>query len=295
MSAVRLAVGTAVVMMTTVLVGCSDDPGDGPDGRDLDADVSVPGWPDQAEVAILSEDVGGGLPPPEPAPARFAEVPDFVLYGDGVAVWRQGGSFLTLTLDREGVQSVLGWATVAGLLEKGGADTGDPEVYDVPSARFELTTDDGSVTTILRAPGLDAADLGLSADAVAARALLAELDDRLRALPDFLGADRVVAPVGPLRAAGWEVLSRRTTTYPDLSGDEPTWPLDDPSVGCRTVTGDDQTRLESLVAAQETDPGSGRVWAFEGAAWVVFARPLLPGAPPGCAGRRTPSSAGGGG
>jgi hypothetical protein len=282
MCTVRLAVGTAVVMMATALGGCADDPGDGPGERDLDADVSVPGWPDQVDVAILTEDVGGGLPPPEPAPARFAAVPDFVLYGDGVAVWRQGGSFLTITLDREGVRSVLGWAAVAGLLDEGGADTGDPQVYDVPSARFDVRTDDGSVATILRAPGLDAGDLGLSPDESAARALLGELHDRLRSLPDFLGDDRVLAPVGPLRAAGWEVLSRRTTTYPDLSGDEPTWTLDDLSEGCRTVTGDDQTRLESLMAAQQTDPGFGSVWGFEGAAWVVFARPLLPGAPRGC-------------
>jgi hypothetical protein len=282
MSVVRLAVGTAVVLLTTALGGCSDDRGDGPDARDLDADVSVPGWPDRADVAILSQDVRGGLPPPEVAPDRFADVPDFVLFGDGVAVWRQGGSFLTVTLTQEGVRTVLGWAKAAGLLDEGGADTGDPEVYDLPDERFDVTTDDGSVTTTLRAPGLDPASLGLSAGEIAARALLSELDDRLRSLPDHLDADRVLGPVTPVRVPGWEVLSRRTTTYPDLAGDEPTWTLDDPRIGCRTITGADQARLESMLAAHETDPAFGRVWAFEDAAWVVFARPLLPGAPGGC-------------
>lgn len=283
MHPVRLAVGVAAVLMTAGLGGCTQDRGDETGERSLDAEVSVPGWPARAGAAILVEDVRGGLPPPEVAPARFADVPDFVLFGDGTVIWRRGGSFLTVTLDEQGVRTVLGWAANVGLLDEGGADMGEPEVYDLPSAIVDVTTEEGRVTTTVTAPGLDPGSLGLAPAEVTTRTLLSELDVRLRALPDHLAAARVVAPVAPLRVGGWELLSRRATTYPDLSGTEPTWTLDDPSVGCRTVTGAARVRLERLLAAQGADPGSGRVWAFEGAAWVVFARPLLPGAPEGCA------------
>ena len=265
--AARMLVGVTALVL---LAGCGDG---------LEERSSIT-WPVSASAAVVTVDSGGGLPPPDPAPSRFGEVPDFVLYGDGTGVWNADGDFRSARLDEEGVRTVLGWANEAGLLAPGGVDTGEPQVYDVGVTRYEVATDAGTVQTQVDAPGFEDEAVGLSIGEIEARARLEDFRQRLFDLPEALPEGRFLAPEGPFVAQGWELLTRPSTAYDRLTGDEPRWTFDDPSVvgRCRVVTGVDQARLEADIGAT----GEGRVWAVDGEPWLVVARPLLPGSAAPC-------------
>lgn len=251
--------------------------GTGDDGTDRDGPLR---WPREPSAEVLLVDSGGGLPPPEAAPERFGELPDFVIYGDGLVVWRTDGPFQSARLDTRGVRQVLGWADDAGLLAPGGVDAGEPQVYDVPGISYEVTTDSGTEKTRVIAPGFKGEDIGLTDEQIEARARLSQFHERIFSLPESMPEERFRAGPGRLDVSGWEVLSRPTKTYTKLSGDEPRWTFDDPGkVGrCRVVTGAAQRRFEALI----DNPGEGSVWEIGGEPWVVFARPLLRGAAEPC-------------
>ena len=264
-------------MSALVLAAC----GSGVEGGHDSFDVEGVTWPAEATAAVVAMDTGGGLPPPERVPARFAAVPEAVVYGDGTAVWQQEAGLRTARLDEDGVRTVLGWAGDADLLEPGGADTGHPEVFDVGTTRYDLTTDGGTVHTDVYAPGFENEGVGLSAAELATRARIEEFRQRLLDLGASLDAEHFMTPEGPLDVA-WEVVTRPATVIDQLTGDEPVWTLDDPAtVGrCRVVTGDDAAQVAEDVGAT----GEAQLWAVDGEPWVVVARPLLPGAAEPCPG-----------
>lgn len=249
------------------------------DGSGDDVDVGALTWPTDASTAVVAIDSGGGLPPLEQVPDRFAAVPDAVLYGDGTAVWFEQEAPRTLGLDVDGVRAVLGWAAEAGLLEPGGVATGQPEVYDVGSVSYELTTDAGTTRTVVYAPGFEDEAPGVDGGQRATRARIETFRDRFLDLGASVAPDHVVTPEGPLEVP-WEVLTRPAVHVDELGGDEPTWTLDDPAeVGrCRVVTGVDAGRVAEEVGAT----GEAQIWALDGEPWVLVARPLLPGAPGSC-------------
>lgn len=265
----------ACVLVAALLSGCGSE-GDG-DGIDRTRPLH---WSSDPATEVLRVSAGGGLPSPEQAPDRFV-VPDLVLYGDGLVVWRTAGPFRSAELDSKGVRQVLVWARDAGLLEPGGVDTGEPLVYDVPGVVYAVTTTGGTETTRVIAPGLENQhDLGLDDDETAARKRLEKFERRVFTLPETMPDTRFARAPGALDVPGWEVLSRRTTGSTELQGDEPTWTLDDlGAVGrCRVLTGAAAQELEGLV----DDPGEATYWQLEGVRWVVFARPLLRGSADPC-------------
>lgn len=272
---VRRAVAVVVVGLFA-LAGCGRGVEDG-GGEEID--LGALDWPSDPSTAVVATDSGGGLPPPERVPERFAAVPDAVLYGDGTAVWFEQDVPRTLRLDEAGVREVLGWAAEAGLLEAGGVDTGQPEVYDVGSVSYEVTTDRGSTRTVVYAPGFEDEVPGVDGEQRAARARIETFRDRFLDPASSIPADDVVTPEGPLEVP-WEVLTRPAVHVDRFGGDEPVWALDDPAeVGrCRVVSGAAASRVAEEIGAT----GDARIWAVDGAPWVVVARPLLPGAPEPC-------------
>lgn len=269
----------ALALAGVALVAACGTGDDADNGDDTGRDHPIR-WSAKASTEVVLVDSGGGLPLPEPAPERFSDLPDFVLYGDGLVVWREGGPFRSARLDREGVGQVLTWADQAGLLAPGGVDTGEPQVYDVPGVWYQVTTTEGTEETRVIGPGFEGAEVGLGDDEIEARAQLAEFDEQIFSLAESMAQERFRSAPGELAVHGWEVLSRPTTTYTELSGSEPPWTFDDPSkVGrCRVVTGKAQQRLAALIE----DPGEGSTWEIDGEPWVVFARPLLRGAEKPC-------------
>ena len=239
-------------------------------------------WPAEATAVVVASDSGGGLPPPERVPERFAAVPDFVLYGDGTTYRQVGDGFRTARIDQEGVGTVLGWAADAGLLEPGGVDTGEPEVYDVGSIWSDVTANGRTRHTQVYAPGFEDEAGGLSGDQIENRARVEAFRERLFALPTALSEDRFLAMEAPLEGQAWEVLTRPSTAYGELSGAEPVWQIDDPvAVGrCRVFTGADARQVAEDVGST----GEAQIWAVDGQSWVVVARPLLPGSAPPCPG-----------
>lgn len=250
----------------------------GEEGR-RDEDLT---WSEEASAEVVAVDSGGGLPPPERVPGRFAEVPDFVLYGDGTVYWADEDGFRTARIDQEGVGTVLGWAADAGLLEPGGVDTGEPEIYDVGSAWYDVSVDGETRHTQVYAPGFEDEGVGLSAEEIEARDRIEAFRDRLFALSTALPEERFLVSEAPLQGQAWEVLTRPSATYGELSGGEPRWQIDDPATAgrCRVVTGADARR----VAADVGSTGEAQIWAVDGEPWVVVARPLLPGSAPPCRG-----------
>lgn len=281
----RIAAATLAALALTAACGgdSGDDGGNGGNGGNGDERTIT--WPESPTTPVLVADSGGGLPPPDPAPTRFAAVPDVVVYGDGRAVWRGDDGFHFARLDTEGVALVLGWADEAGLLTPGGVDTGEPEVFDLPSTWYEVTTDDGTEQTRVMAPGFEDQGVGLTDDQIEARARIAEFRDRLVHLSSAVPDERFLAAPRPLDAPGWEVLTRPSRVYPDLTGAEPAWTLDDPAeVGrCRVVS----TEATDQLGEQMADPTEPHYWAVDGERWVAFIRPLLPGAARPCGDRTT--------
>ncbi len=250
-------------------------------GDDSDRQEQIT-WSDEATADVVAVDSGGGLPPPERVPERFAAVPDFVLYGDGTAYWQAEDGFRTARIDQEGVGAVLDWAADAGLLDPDGVDTGEPEIFDVGSVWYDLSANGGTHHTGVYAPGFENEGVGLSGDEIEARNRIDAFRERLFALSAALPEERFLSREGPLQGQAWEVLTRPSTAYGDLSGDEPAWQLDDPSVvgRCRVVTGPDARRVAEDVGST----GEAQIWAVDRDPWVVVARPLLPGAAPPCPG-----------
>lgn len=262
-----------------LLVACGGGVDDGE--RDDAGQVEVT-WSDEASATVVAVDSGGGLPPPERVPERFAAVPAFVLYGDGTAYWETEDGFRTIRLDQPGVATVLGWAADAGLLDPGGVDTGEPEVYDVGSVWYDLTVDGTTRHTQVAAPGFEDEDVGLSDDEIAARARIEAFSARLFSLSAELPDERIVAPEAPPEGVAWEVLIRPRRSDGTSLGTAPPWTLGDPAIvgRCRVVTGAQARRVADEVGAT----GDAQIWAVDGEPWVVVARPLLPGAAPPCPG-----------
>lgn len=255
--------------------------GSGVVGNDDARDEEIT-WSSEASAEVIVVDSGGGLPPPEQVPERFAALPDLVLYGDGTTYRQAQDGFRTARIDQEGVATVLGWAADAGLLEPGGVDTGEPEVYDVGSVWYDVTVNGGTRRTQVYAPGFEDEAGGLSADESEARARIEAFRARLGALSTALPEDRFLLPEAPIEGQAWELLTRPSTSYRELSGAEPVWQIDDPGVAgrCRVVTGADAERVASEVGST----GEAQIWAIDGEPWVVFARPLLPGSASPCPG-----------
>lgn len=266
------------LVVVVVLVACGGGVEDGGGGGHDEAIT----WSQEATAAVVAVDSGGGLPPPERVPDRFGAVPDVVLYGDGTAYWQAEDGFRTARIDQEGVRTVLGWAADAGLLDPSGVDTGEPEVYDVGSVRYDVAANGRTFHVAVAAPGFEDEAVGLTGGEIEARARLEAFRGRLLDLDGELPRERFVVPAGPLEDQAWEVLTRPSTTVTALAGDEPRWEIDDPAVAgrCRVLRGPDARRVATEVGATS----EGRIWAVEGAPWLVVARPLLPGADPPCPG-----------
>jgi len=267
-----------VLIAVAVLAACG---GGVEEGRDGDQ-IQVTSWPREATAAVVAVDSGGGLPPPERAPDRFAAVPDLVLYGDGTAYWQTDEGFRTARIDQEGVRTVLGWAADAGLLAPDGVDTGEPEVYDVGSVWYDVAANGRTFHVVVPAPGFEEEALGLTGGQIEARARLEAFRGRVLDLDQELPQERFVVPEGPLEGQAWEVLTRPSATVAALAGDEPVWEIDDPLVAghCRVLRGPDADRVATEVGSSP----EGTIWAVDGAPWFVVARPLLPGADPPCPG-----------
>ena len=227
----------------------------------------------------------------------FAMVPRLTVYPSGLAVvhgpttLEYPGRFLpnllTHELTAEELAALVDAARDAGLLEEV-PDYGMPPIADAGATVLTLQVD--GETTVHQAEALDivvdgflgedAEGLGLSADAVAARQVLAAFIDT---------AERAVVAAestGAYQADSYAYLAHEVPPLTEADGVDVVpavhpWPLTEPltETACTVVTGADAQALgEVLEGARQNDR-----FEQDGAQFDVFVRVLLPG-DTGCTG-----------
>jgi hypothetical protein len=238
------------------------------------AQPSSPGAADQTgartnyrpdEVVLRIEHLGGFVP----AQTLAARLPIVTVYGDGRVI-TQGltiliypGPALPNILERRigaaDLSRLVTMAVEAGVGSQ--VDYGTPGVTDVPETRFTVSTSDGVLTSTVYA--LDIDDEGLTAEQVAARQKLRDLQAALTDLPATLGAEAA----GEERPYEPVALAALTSPYvspedgPDLEQPEMAWPGPAlpgeplgslPDLRCVTVTGDDLAAVLEAAAGANT-------------------------------------------
>ncbi|MFY1670536.1 hypothetical protein ACN27G_11305 [Plantactinospora sp. WMMB334] len=253
--------------------------GDGPGGSGGDP---LPADPDR--VVLRVEHVGGFVAPA----ARLVRVPVVTVYADGRVITE--GPQIEIypppalpnlqqqEIPVEAVDGLLERAMAAGV--GSAADLGRPNVADLPSTRFTVSTAGG--TEVLEVYALAEEGTGLTE---AQRAARAELRDLLGALTDLsgtLGAEEVgdARPYQPAAVAGvampWRPDESGVAAPPEITWPGPALPGQPPSagfdVGCVEVRGADATELLALASkANALTP-----WKSGEQRWNVSLRPLLP-------------------
>ena len=257
------------------------------------AQPSSPGAADQAgartnyrpdEVVLRIEHLGGFVP----AQTIATRLPIVTIYGDGRVITEgptiliYPGPALPNILERRigaaDLSKLVDLAVAAGVGAQ--VDYGTPGFPDLPETRFTVATTDGVRTSTVYALDIDE---GLTAEQVAARQKLRDLQAALTDLPATLGAEAA----GEERPYEPVALAAVTSPYvspeegPDLAQPELAWPGPAlpgeplgslPDLRCVTVTGDDLAAvLEAAAGANTLTP-----WVWEGERWFVAFRPLLP-------------------
>ncbi|WP_173039050.1 hypothetical protein [Phytohabitans flavus] len=265
-----------------LLVACAQEGGDST--LPADAPAQRP-----ADAIALRIDHTGGFTTPGDGVARL---PVVAIYGDGRAIVQ--GPQLTIypgpalpnlqviQISAADLDKLVARATDAGV---GTAkDLGQPPIADAPSTRFTVDTADGPATTEVYA--LDetgGTGSGLTADQVAARTKLRDLQAAVRDLHGTLGVSSgseqqykpvalaaVATPyVAPEGAPGIKEQPEVAWPGPALPGTSIGKGLE---TGCVTVTGDDTAKV--LAAAEKANAATP--WASGGRKWTVIIRPLLP-------------------
>jgi len=234
------------------------------------------------EVVLRIEHLGGFVP----AQTLAARLPVVSVYGDGrvitegpvIAIYP--GPALPNLLERRigatDLNRLVAIAVEAGVGSE--TDYGTPTVTDLPETRFTVSTTDGVLTTTVYALEVDE---GLTADQIAARQKLRDLQSALTDLPGTLGPDAA----GEERPYEPVALAAVTTPYagsdegldqPEVAWPGPALPGEPlgslPDLRCLTITGDDLAAvLEAAQAANTLTP-----WVSDGERWFVTFRPLLP-------------------
>jgi hypothetical protein len=237
---------------------------------------------------VLRVDLVDGFIPREYLVTRL---PIISVYGDGRVI-TEGPvidiypspampNVLVRTVSPAGIRALITLALDHGV--GSGTDFGQPDVYDAPSTRFTVLTDEGLLVSSANALDYNEERDGLTAPQVSARRELRELLDDLSDLPRTLGPN-AVDKEEPYRPEVLAAVSREWTapeSANDLAQPEHAWPGPTlaggpvgniPGLGCVTVTGDDiATVLHAATTANKLAP-----WMSDGRKWLVDFRPLLP-------------------
>jgi len=234
------------------------------------------------EVVLRIEHLGGFVSPRTLA----TRLPVVSVYGDGrvisdgpVILVYPGPALPNLLERRIGVTELnrlVAMAVEAGVGSE--TDYGTPPVTDLPETRFTVSTTDGVRTTTVYALEVDK---GLTAEQVAARQKLRDLQNALTDLPTTLGADaageeRPYEPTALAAVTSPYVGAEEGLEQPEIAWPGPALPGEPlgslPDLRCLTVTGDDLAAvLEAAAGANTLTP-----WVWEGERWLVAFRPLLP-------------------
>ncbi len=237
---------------------------------------------------VLRVDVVDGFIPREYLVTRL---PIISVYGDGRVI-TEGPvidiypspalpNVLVQNISPAGIKALVTLAIDHGV--GSGADLGQPLVYDAPSTRFMVLTDEGPLVSSANALDYNDERDGLSAAHVSARRELRELLDDLADLSRTLGPD-AVDQQQPYQPEVLAVVSREWTAPESANIPaqlEQAWPGpvlpgdgvgNIPGLGCMTVTGDDaEMVLDAARNANVVTP-----WTSGGQRWLVDFRPLLP-------------------
>lgn len=233
----------------------------------------------------------GGFTPPG---YQLTNLPAFSLYGDGT-ILRPGPqieiypppalpAIEALTVDEEGIQSILDAAFDAGLDTVDDlTDMGSVMIADAADTVFTLRADGVDRTVRVYALGeLTERPQGMSRDEFEARRALQRLVEQLSTLESWL-PDGSVGPSSVYEADGARVYVSGYRPDPDMRQPPVSWPLatplagigDDAGVGfrCVAITGEEWSGVlePAATGANQLTP-----WTSEGARFAVAFRPLLP-------------------
>jgi hypothetical protein len=237
------------------------------------------------DVVLRVGDLGGLVTPS----TLLSRLPDFSLYGDGrvitegpqIAIYPGPAlpSVTVRTVSAAGIARLVQLALDAGV--GNGADTGRPLVADVPSTIFTVMVGGMVRTTNVDALGFDT---GLTPAQLATRQKLTDLIDKLGDLPATLGAADAGSeqPYAPQTMAvissPWDGPPTGQPAQPQLRWPGPALPGPEfdrtmlQFLHCISFTGAELTAV--LAAASHANAETP--WVWQGAAYSISFRPLLP-------------------
>lgn len=262
-----------------LLAGCAQAASDASDSSELGS-ARTNYRPDEV---VLRIEHAGGFVPVETVATRL---PIVTVYGDGRVI-SEGPQILIYPgpalpnvlvrlIGATDLNRLVSMAVDAGVGAE--ADYGTPNVTDMPSTRFTVSTDAGVLTSEVYGLGVED---GLSTEQLDARRKLSDLQDALTDLPGTLGTQEIGEEQTYEPAALAVVTSPFVDPDDGLEHSEMAWPgpaLPGEPLGdfgdlrCVTVTGADvATVLDAAAEANRLTP-----WVWEDQRWNVTFRPLLP-------------------
>ncbi len=313
---IGMRIGAALVVFAMVVAACADPVAVEPavDTTTTSTTTTTPTTTSTTtgfdrDQVVLRVDASPGL-----VPAEFilADLPEFVLTGDGRAISLGPGiatvpgsalpPLLVTQLSDDGVARVVAAAEKAGLSDPLD-DYGNPGVTDLSSTVFELSTTERSMATWVYALGLDdpvearppgSSGFGVTEEQSKARRRITEFNSRLHDLEGWLGNDVIGDPEPYAIDALAVYLAPARDGFFFGEGETEAqifqWPLAAADgvaalapYRCVLVEGDD---LDALLPLAERADKPTR-WLIAGIEHHVVLRPVLPGEV-GCESRWVP-------